>query len=55
MPEIQEETESTGKLSPLKSSAAKTHRQEPEFIASSARSFELSILISQPSKMLKSV
>jgi len=41
MPEIQEETESTGKISPLKSSAAKTQR-ENEFISSSARSFELS-------------
>ena len=55
MPEIQEEAESTGKISPLKSSAAKTHRQENEFIASSARSFELSISTTQPSKMLKSV
>jgi len=44
MPEIQEETESTGKISPLKSSAAKTQR-ENDFIASSARSFELSNIL----------
>lgn len=42
MPEIQEEIESTGKLSPLKSSP-KSGRSGTEFVSNTARSFELSI------------
>jgi len=44
MPEIQEEAESAGKISPLKSSSAKTKKSDIELIAGNARNFQLSIL-----------